>query len=477
MLASDGKESWYYPREDKIHAKGKGTLQTYWLKEQRLARISRQPSTGASIWMHLEDVMNLQEKRLQEWAVQNLELLLKRIVASSGVSLDFTSTTKVASQLTPILDNSFSSNYSVGSYDSSSFGYREKEESVLEELKARPTFEVPSKPVIPARVDAVEIPPTIAVELKGFIEELCTNYQSNPFHCMLHALHVAQSMVILMEHLSKSNDLLRNDPLAQLSVLLSCLVRDLDNPGVSNQQLMKEDVEMAEYFHRTGATQQNALDVAWELLTGSSCSNLLKAFCSNSQAELDRFRCYMVHGVMATDLEDRDLQYLRFQRWKTADYMTSADRSIVIIEQCMQFSDLLHMVQADEFCSNWTERSFREQYLAYIKGRKDEDPCLTFFGSHLNSFQKDVIPLAERFVEEGKGEGFDDRQCVLGSCPELLRRAKANVNNWKEKGQERVLEMSRSAKYEFGEKPIGDVDVGRNNSDDDEESSDNSKNN
>ena len=43
LLRASGKEKWFSPRGDKIHAKGKGELQTYWLDAA-----TRAPSTRSS---------------------------------------------------------------------------------------------------------------------------------------------------------------------------------------------------------------------------------------------------------------------------------------------------------------------------------------------------------------------------------------------------------------------------------------------
>lgn len=452
QLALAGKHHWY-ATGDKITAKGKGEMQCYWLKDHIEKRtLSRKPSRATSIWMHLEDVINLQEKKLQEGCFEQMEVLIKKVVMSSKQE------TKPASRRES-LDSSISSQESdrrpVDLEEP--LEYIEPEGTILDELRARATFDDQLEPDddvplrTPAELKAFDLPTRVTVELQVFVKELCGNYQGNPFHCFLHASHMARSMVDLLDHLEESNLLVQEDPMLQFVILLASMVGDADNPGVSNHQLMQESAEMAEHFNHTGLYQQNALDVAWDLLTGDTCQNLLKAVCSNSQSELKRLRKYMVHALMATDSEDRDLRLARFQRWKCADYMTSAEQSIVIIEQCMQLSALVHNVQGSEFFMNWSERSFREQYLAYIKGRREKDPCSHFLEDQLQCFLQDVIPLAERFNVQ-PGTTADRRHAVLGSCSELLRQARINMKLWELSGRDRVKEMARSAKYEFGEK-------------------------
>jgi Adenylate and Guanylate cyclase catalytic domain len=46
ILAALGKGFWVHPREDKIHAKGKGELQTYWIKPMGLGHSTVDRSTN-----------------------------------------------------------------------------------------------------------------------------------------------------------------------------------------------------------------------------------------------------------------------------------------------------------------------------------------------------------------------------------------------------------------------------------------------
>jgi len=63
-------------------------------------------------------------------------------------------------------------------------------------------------------------------------------------------------MLQVVEHLQKTCPTLKRDPLAQFVIILICMVHDVDNPGVTNEQLMKEDTEMADYFSNTGLTRK-----------------------------------------------------------------------------------------------------------------------------------------------------------------------------------------------------------------------------
>jgi transcription termination factor NusB len=483
VLACEGKSHWYTPREDKITAKGKGELQTYWLKEDlmgqcRLDKEQPQPRKQyvASLWRQLDDVNNIQVQQLTEWNFQQLEILIKKIVAMNVADVS-------------VRDDG----------DDGVLHYEEHDGTILDELEIDANV---ISNLIPAcskknvNYESVVLPPKVVLELLAFVKAIATNFQSNPFHNFQHSCHMIRSMIKLMDELNKggssgkASNVLAQDPLAQFVVILTCMVQDVDNPGVTNEQLMQEDADMAEYFNRTCLQrkcliylclvsicvytlrrltlvslskflEQNALDVAWELLVGETCENLLQVICSHSAMELERFRKYMVHAMMATDREDHDLLLARFKRWKeVSSPRHSTNRrnnsgppswlqSIVSIEQFVQLSNQIHNAQAPEFFSQWNERYFREQYLAYINGRREQDPCEHYYKTLLHLFRKTIVPLTERYSSKS---GQKKNNGMLGKCEELSQQAKRNMEEWEREGEAKLSQLASAAKYEFGEK-------------------------
>lgn len=565
-LKSDGKAEWYTPREDKIVAKGKGELNTYWLNYDLIGNLnlnknqatvptsknrnnnvqgeeqdassndpeSKKNASGdgqnqsqpfqsplktpkisnqvknppkkqdsapsrpnrqsvlhthdeepllqnvqaqrrrsdqlqgmPSMWLGLETDLAEPEQRLAEWNFQQLELLVKKIKANY-----------TASQMD-------SSDWGNDGWGEDTLQYEEFDGTVLDELNATTDSNlIPTSSRITVKHQGVVLPAPVVLELQQFCKALGANFQKQPFHNFQHACHMTRSLVILMENLERQNSfsILSKDPMAQFVILLTCMVQDVDNPGVTNEELMKEDEEMAEYFHNTClireflvllchltvnllvkfpttpsffCTEQNALDVAWELLVGPTCENLLRAICCHSAMELERFRKYMLHAMIATDREDKALAQQRFERWMrwnnpnagTKQKKITWQQSIAVIEQCAQLSNLIHAVQTQETFAKWNERYFREQYLAYIQGRRHADPCETFFQQQLELLKRSVLPLAERFQRHTSNG-------VMGSCDELHLQATNNLHIWRTRGEEELKRMAKDAEYEFGARQL-----------------------
>ena len=67
---------------------------------------------------------------------------------------------------------------------------------------------------------------------------------------------------------------INDDPLTLVAILFSALIHDCDHRGVSNAQLAKEDAEMATHYHNKSISEQNSLDLGWDLLMSSSYADL-----------------------------------------------------------------------------------------------------------------------------------------------------------------------------------------------------------
>ena len=111
-----------------------------------------------------------------------------------------------------------------------------------------------------------------------------------------------------------------DDPLIQLSCVFAALIHDIgtfvwpcsahrvialpntfslvsfvasDHPGVPNAQLVKEETRLARVYKNRSISEQNSLDMAWDLLMDPSYQCLVRAICG-TQDELKRFRQILV---------------------------------------------------------------------------------------------------------------------------------------------------------------------------------------
>ena len=214
-----------------------------------------------------------------------------------------------------------------------------------------------------------------------------------------------------------------------------------DHRGVSNGQLAKEIPEMASTYRNQSVAEQNSIDVAWDILMADEFSELRDCIYTD-QAELKRFRQTIVNVVLATDIFDKELNDLRKQRWKIA-FAEAAEapveltkqqddanvKATIVIEHLIQASDVSHTMQHWHVYQKWNERLFAEMTAAFHAGRMPKDPATFWYKGEIGFFDNYIIPLAMKLKECN----------VFGvSSDEYLSYAKANREEWEEKGLEIV---------------------------------------
>ncbi|MFM8621167.1 MAG: hypothetical protein ACKOCL_04040, partial [Candidatus Nanopelagicaceae bacterium] len=108
-----------------------------------------------------------------------------------------------------------------------------------------------------------------------------------------------------------------SDPLTHFSCVLSALIHDVDQTGVSNATLIMEGNALMNLYEDKSLAEQNSVDEAWNLLMTDRFRPVVGLLFQHS-TELSRLRQLLVNSVMATDIMDPDLKKLRNGRWDKA---------------------------------------------------------------------------------------------------------------------------------------------------------------
>ena len=172
LIRDGGKGRWITRRDDKIYAKGKGELQTYWLTHGSLGNVGDY-SEGAMSDDRGFDVMPAktsdspkdQQKRLVQWNAEVLLDSLKGIVAFRRTA-----------------PRRFASSVSVKSTSS-------EPEAAAARMPLEEVKEIITLPEFNGRVvgdrsstSAVEISDVVVQELGFFVTTIAQLYRDNPFH-------------------------------------------------------------------------------------------------------------------------------------------------------------------------------------------------------------------------------------------------------------------------------------------------------
>jgi 3'5'-cyclic nucleotide phosphodiesterase len=325
----------------------------------------------------------------------------------------------------------------------------------VKEIISLPRFKASKVKV--ADPDTVELDQEVVNQLRQYLTAVAEMYRNHEFHNFEHASHVAMSVVKLLSRIvdpceassgtteaSAQHDRtfgISSDPLTQFSCVLAALVHDVDHPGVPNEQLVREQNELATTFHSSQA-ERHSLSTAWNMLFEKKYT-MLRNTTYETDAELLRFRQVLVNSVLATDLFDLELREDRKLRWDrafaaTASRLTSSEmlnrRATIVVDCLLQASDIAHTMQHWFIYRKWNERLFFECYDAYLEGRADhrKNPADDWYEGELRFYDFNVIPLAHKLKECG----------VFGvAAEEYLSYAIRNRSDWEKRGRELVREM------------------------------------
>ena len=468
LLSNAGKGHWLRPREEKVAAKGKGELTTFWLDTKSNA--SRSYSfTGSensdSVNVHLRNDLTVQYRksveeaasessrtaRLVSWSTDVLTKLLRAIVAR-----------REAIGTVPDLE---------GVLEATEQSILEKGATVLEEVQdviILPKYNAKARNKV-TNPEAIDLGDEVAEQLQNYVQTIAGLYRENPFHNFEHVSHVAMSAVKLLSrinapdisHNDDDSDLERalhdhtygitSNPLTQFAVVFSALVHDVDHQGVPNAQLIKENCSIAAVYRKLSVAEQNSVDIAWNLLMQDHFKELRRTIYATS-AEFVHFRQVVVNSVMATDIMDKSLGAARKARWEKAfsDEQASEEsavinvnrKSTIVIEHLIQASDVAHTMQHWHIYRKWNARLFEEMCDSYHNGRADKDPAENWYQGEIDFFDFYIIPLAKKLKDCG----------VFGvSSDEYLNYAMQNRHEWELKGRKIVAEMVESFKKKRAE--------------------------
>lgn len=286
LLKEAGKEHWLVAREDLVEAKGKGSLQTYWLQcskntdtesaahskstgsvgppissmagkcdveegEDKSAALSFVSKSGERVAL-LPGELSDKVVRLVNWNVDILMAMLQEVEAnrlSAGVTADHRD--KVAR-----------------------LEYQIMRRPSLVITEAQEIISFPEYTQEPLQHDPrfITIGEPVQRQLRQFLLGIASMYPCLPFHSFPHAANVTLSVVKLFHRIvAPDKDKvwdddgkslhdhtygLTSDPLTQLAVVMAAIFHDIQHPGVPNSQMSKEQMEIAIFYEHKSVAEQ-----------------------------------------------------------------------------------------------------------------------------------------------------------------------------------------------------------------------------
>jgi hypothetical protein len=171
-LINAGKTNWITPREDKVFAKGKGEMQTFWVMAQETKANTATDQTETSRGTFTEDIFETpsvlpsadpyakaKEERLVKWNVEVLMNLLKQIKAHRSMSA-----TTNQDPCTSFAES-----------------FHEEGQTVVDEVQEIVRLRGFDGHVI-TDYNSVRLSTLVTKELKSYVATVAALYRDNPFH-------------------------------------------------------------------------------------------------------------------------------------------------------------------------------------------------------------------------------------------------------------------------------------------------------
>jgi 3'5'-cyclic nucleotide phosphodiesterase len=293
MLIAAHKKDWLIPREDRVVAKGKGELVTYFLDTSLDnpsvvdSSMGDHSASGSSYsdnheglgdtFLTYQNQKNIDEKksRVAAWTVEVLAASLKEIIACRQ-------SRKVKSSPRSKMEE----------LERESLTHRDGSSSVIHEVAGvivLPDYTATNR-TRAAHAGKVALDAKVLEELQAYVNEISFLYNDNPFHSFDHANHVVMSVNKLLSRINAPDlDLeteqklhdhtygITSDPLTWFAVVFAALIHDVDHSGVPNSQLVKEGAPLSQLYNDKSVAEQNSFDISWDLLMEPAYANLRRA--------------------------------------------------------------------------------------------------------------------------------------------------------------------------------------------------------
>jgi hypothetical protein len=186
LLRKQGKERWILEREDKVIAKGKGELTTFWIntKETHESKsgsvlgddgVEHVDEDGATKAIKTEGFrLASKNERLAGWITDLLIILLKQLVSSRAT----TDISEEEMQAVARLEQAIGGD----------------ERTVLEETPSYVPLPKFDDEFVAQPIEDVSLDPIVIEQLKQYVLTVASMYKENPFHNFEHCAHVSMSV-------------------------------------------------------------------------------------------------------------------------------------------------------------------------------------------------------------------------------------------------------------------------------------------
>lgn len=434
ILFASGKGHWVHPRGERIYAKGKGELQTFWVV----------PSSGESAMFDdsimLEGEVDMDDDDDDSEADNKEARIIEAALEGFGGSQE------EKAEKTKWAEKNFKSvgwvvdllywevkgmawerrrhaEIEVDDVWDDAGGLEDWEPDWNEDLQ-RFLFDLSNSTDQRGDKSWKVAPEIVRDQLTQFVLKLTLQYEDAAFH---NFDHLCQVLISADKMLKQLTTILGRDrqlnSWAKFTLLLAVLIGDISPASFG----LKRITESVTSSTRHKAAFQKSLNNAWNLLMEPKFKELRNLLCSN-ETELECFQQLLVNLVFAGDISFGEHMEAREDRWNAAfrNMEQSPTRLLhlqagAVLEHVSIAAQWTHTMQIWETYKKWNSCMFQELCDSYEKGVIKKDPAFGWFQQELILFDKVILPMLERLQEAN----------ALGATgSELLKCATSNRRSW-----------------------------------------------
>ena len=394
-LSEQGKSGWVHAREDKIQAKGKGTMQTYWVRPQAgptsvyggmytssLTCDSADEDDRIGVELALADMSGTAEEK---------EKLTHSNFRQIGWVADL-----FCEELKKMIQVRGPVGYSAAWADqaeflraSASHWNDDMVKSLLDSTLSNGVTDAP-------------LPYDVEKQVSDYISIIAFSFQNDrDYRNFSRACQVIMAMDKMLKTLDTQFEPEQLSPWVKFAMLLAAFIRDVDPPRMPSVE--GEESEMKLLLE--SVTEQKSVAIAFDILMDDKFKDLRQALCP-SKSELRRFWGLVRNLHLATDRSNGCLPSSVLKRWDQAfgqDVLeTARDKKVApTLEHIASIAQESHAIQHWDNYVKWSKLQCEEYSAAYLRGELSVDPAAFWQQSELVYFNQVVIPLTKNVDQAG----------------------------------------------------------------------------
>eukprot|EP01086_Lenisia_limosa_P001087 TRINITY_DN1197_c0_g1_i1.p1 TRINITY_DN1197_c0_g1~~TRINITY_DN1197_c0_g1_i1.p1 ORF type:complete len:498 (+),score=115.59 TRINITY_DN1197_c0_g1_i1:67-1560(+) len=186
-------------------------------------------------------------------------------------------------------------------------------------------------------------------DIKAFVMVVRKNYNNVKYHCWEHCFSVTQMMYVFIYDLQLRSVF---DPVEILSLILSCLVHDLQHPGLNNAYQVAALTDLAIRYSDISPLENHHCATAYPLL---------RALLSGQEPELfNQIRKAVIDCVLATDMA-KHVSFIGSldDAVEKFDWKSPSDR-LLIMKLLVKMSDVSNELRPWPVARPWADKLLAE---------------------------------------------------------------------------------------------------------------------